>query len=54
VPADARALIPGMDESAFRLVQACAEKVGGLANLPYVAIVQALVAYRIRRRRPEP
>jgi hypothetical protein len=54
VPADTRALMPGMAESAFRLVQACTEKFGGLANLPYAAIAQALVAYRIRRRRPEP
>jgi hypothetical protein len=36
-----------------RLVQACTEKFGGLANLPYSAIVQSVVAYRIRRRRPE-
>jgi hypothetical protein len=35
------------------LVQACAEKFGGLANLPYSAIVQSVVAYQIRRRRPE-
>lgn len=36
-----------------QLVQACAEKFGGLANLPYSDIVQSIVAYRIRRRRPE-
>jgi len=36
------------------LVQASAEKFGGLANLPYSLIVQSVVAYRIRRRRPEP
>ena len=36
-----------------RLVQACAEKFGGLENLPYSAIVQSVVAYQIRRRRPE-
>ncbi len=35
------------------LVQACAEKFGGLANLPYSAIVQSVVAFQIRRRRPE-
>jgi len=36
-----------------QLVQACAEKFGGLERLPYSAIVQSVVAYRIRRRRPE-
>jgi hypothetical protein len=36
-----------------KLVQVCAGKFGGLANLPYSAIVQSVVAYRIRRRRPE-
>lgn len=36
------------------LVRACAEKFGGLANLPYSAIVQSVVAYQIRRRRREP
>lgn len=33
------------------LVQACAEKFGGLQKLPYSAIVQAVAAYQIRRRR---
>ena len=32
------------------LVQGCAEKFGGLANLPYSAIVQSVVAFAIRRR----
>ena len=36
-----------------RLVQTCAGKFGGLANLPYSVIVQSVVAYQIRRRRPE-
>jgi hypothetical protein len=35
------------------LVQASAEQFGGLANLPYSAIVQSVVAYQIRRRGPE-
>jgi hypothetical protein len=35
------------------LMQASAEKFGSLANLPYSVIVQSVVAYRIRRRRPE-
>jgi len=34
------------------LAQACAGKFGGLANLPYSAIVQSVVAYQIRRRGP--
>ena len=33
------------------LVQAGAEKFGGLQNLPYSAIVQSVVAYQLRRRR---
>lgn len=33
------------------LVRSCAEKFGGLANLPYSTIVQSVVAYQIRRRR---
>jgi len=37
-----------------RLVQNCAEKYGGLANLPYSAIIQSVVAYQTRRRRPRP
>lgn len=36
-----------------RLVRNCAEKFGDLANLPYSAIVQSVVAYQTRRRRPE-
>lgn len=36
------------------LVRAAAEKFGGLANLPYSAIVQSVVAHQIRRRRPQP
>jgi len=36
-----------------QLVQACAEKFGGIANLPYSTIVQSVVAYQIRRRRQE-
>lgn len=35
------------------LVQAGIEKFGALENLPYSAIVQSVVAHRIRRRRPE-
>ena len=35
------------------LVQVSAEKFGGLENLPYSVIVQAIVAHRIRRRRPQ-
>lgn len=34
----------------YGLVQACAEKFGGLQNLPYPAIVQSVAAYQIRRR----
>jgi hypothetical protein len=34
------------------LVQACAEKFGGLQNLPYPVVIQSVVAYAIRRRRP--
>ena len=40
-------------EDVHRLVRACAEKFGGLENLPYAAIVQSVAAYQIRRRRPE-
>lgn len=36
------------------LVRAAVEKFGGLANLPYSAIVQSVVAHQIRRRRPQP
>ena len=36
------------------LVRDCAEKFGGLAKLPYSVIVQSVVAFQIRRRRPEP
>ena len=36
------------------LVQSCAGKFGGLANLPYSLIVQSVVAYENRRRRPKP
>jgi hypothetical protein len=35
------------------LVKAAQEKFGGLANLPYSTIVQSVVTYQIRRRRPE-
>ncbi len=35
------------------LVQAAAARSGALSNLPYSAIVQSVVAYRIRRRRPQ-
>ncbi len=35
------------------LVQVAAGKFGGLANLPYSTVVQSVVAYQIRRRRPE-
>lgn len=35
-----------------RLVQACERKFGGFANLPYSVIVQSVVAFQIRRRRP--
>jgi hypothetical protein len=35
------------------LVRAAQETFGVLPNLPYSAIVQSVVAYRIRRRRPE-
>ncbi len=35
------------------LVQAAAARHGALSNLPYSAIVQSVVAYRIRRRRTE-
>ena len=34
------------------LVHACADKFGGLQNLPYSAIVQSVAAYQVRRRRP--
>ncbi|MBE0614715.1 MAG: hypothetical protein IH604_13685 [Burkholderiales bacterium] len=49
---------PGAEDHAstgdvHRLVQACAEKFGGLENLPYSAIVQSVVSYQLRRRRPE-
>ncbi len=58
VPASVEALASGAQGlplvlDVHSLVQACAEKFGGLANLPYSAIVQSVVAYRIRRRRPE-
>lgn len=33
------------------LVRSCAERFGGIANLPYSTIVQSIAAYRIRRRR---
>jgi len=33
------------------LVRACAEKFGGLANLPYSDIVQSVVAFQMRQRR---
>lgn len=36
------------------LVRAAAGKFGALANLPYSAIVQSVVAHQIRRRRPQP
>jgi hypothetical protein len=36
-----------------RLVQAAAARPGALSNLPYSAIVQSVVAHRIRRRRTE-
>jgi hypothetical protein len=36
-----------------RLLQSCSEKFGGLANLPYSAIIQSVVAYQIRRRQPD-
>lgn len=35
------------------LVQAAAARFGALSHLPYSAIVQSVVAYRIRRRRPQ-
>jgi hypothetical protein len=35
------------------LVQAAAARHGALSNLPYSAIVQSIVAYRIRRRRTQ-
>ena len=35
------------------LVQAAAARCGALSNLPYSAIVQSVVAYRIRRRRSQ-
>ena len=35
-----------------RLVQACSRKFGGFAKLPYSIIVQSVVAFQIRRRRP--
>lgn len=35
------------------LVRSCAEKFGGLANLPYSVIVQSVVAHQNRRRRPK-
>jgi hypothetical protein len=35
------------------LVQAAAARSGALSNLPYSAIVQSVVAYRIRRRRSQ-
>jgi hypothetical protein len=38
---------------AHSLVQAAAAKFGALADLPYSTIVQSVVAYRIRRRRPQ-
>jgi len=34
------------------LVQSCSAKYGGLVNLPYSLIVQSVVAYQNRRRRP--
>lgn len=35
------------------LVRNCVGKFGALANLPYSAIIQSVVAYQTRRRRPE-
>ncbi|MHB8667663.1 MAG: hypothetical protein ACYC7B_09145 [Burkholderiales bacterium] len=35
------------------LVQAAQARFGALSDLPFSAIVQSVVAYRIRRRRPE-
>ena len=35
------------------LVEAAQEQFGGLQNLPYSAVVQSVVAYQIRRRRPQ-
>lgn len=35
------------------LVEAAREKFGTLQNLPYATIVQSVVSYQIRRRRPE-
>jgi len=57
-PASAEALASGAQglplvADVRSLVQASAEKFGGLENLPYSAIVQSVVAYRIRRRRPQ-
>lgn len=40
---------PAVDD-VHALVRASAEKFGGLANLPYSAIVQSVAAYQIRRR----
>lgn len=44
---------PPMVADVRGLVEAAHEKFGGLQNLPYSAIVQSVVAYQIRRRRPE-
>ena len=36
------------------LVEAAREKFGSLENLPYSLLVQSVVAWQLRRRRPEP
>lgn len=40
---------PAVDD-VHELVRACAEKFGGLENLPYSTIVQSVAAWQIRRR----
>lgn len=50
-PGAAQGLPPVAD--VHSLVQAAAARSGALSNLPYSAIVQSVVAYRIRRRRPQ-
>ncbi|MBK5103827.1 MAG: hypothetical protein JJE42_06235 [Burkholderiales bacterium] len=51
-PASAAPHEPPSAADVRSLVQSCAGKYGGLVNLPYSLIVQSVVAYQNRRRRP--
>lgn len=52
-PPSAGAQEDGTVADVHDLVRACAEKFGGLAQLPYSVIVQSVVAHQSRRRRPK-